>query len=277
MRMIQFSLFIAIVSFTISNCGYRTAPIPYDAPDQSLPLIQLKKPVFKDDQLSIQWMLDKSKLDASTDVFYINIYDQKTSCPYCEIQPSEIISITVNDNPEIRAQEGEVFTNSLSFSTKANIYELLVDKSFYGIWRNRGLYYITANYRIKSGEISKHSNKVWPTWSIKINKPQVSILKKESIEEFKQNVIFKWNLVVEYIFRRISTTQISDEKPVYYGMNLYREDSEQEEKVIVKINDQPLMSGQTSLTIGNEKIYGCHVDRFGNESEKVLIIDNTPY
>jgi hypothetical protein len=275
MKSIDVAFLIGLIFFLISACGYRTAPIPYDTPELTLPVVQVSKPIYRGDQLVVGWKLDTTSPDQSADIFNLSVFEQKATCLSCSLKPFSIITVNSGIENSIRVNGTQIQNAMVRYLTADTSHQLYIDKMLIENWNTRGLYYLTINYITKDGTVSAHSVKVRPTKATFIPEPKIKIIKNTySNDPQMQTIVFQWDLIPEFVYRTILQKKVSAEKIKHFGLNLYRVTRFEGRVEETKVNDQPLESGQISIIVENFRLSACHVDRFGNESKQVTIIDS---
>jgi len=88
-------------------------------------------------------------------------------------------------------------------------------------------------------------------------------------------LILNWTPRQEAIRHRLQLDGSIAEVSIAYGVNLYRVKKGSQGNLFELINAEPLVDGSFSLVNFTDLLYARHQDRFGNESEAVLIFDGT--
>lgn len=269
-----FTSLMAALILSVS-CGYKTAPTPYSSIEERLPIVAISKPLFKGDVLVVNWTVNPAIVDATADVFRLNVFKVQQQCRYCKE--------TVLDTLEMQAETGlfakppgeKDAKQALALYQYQSQYRLEIGPSVYHRWEKQGFYEFSVQYKTETGELAQASKRVAPVRSDKIPIPEWTMPHQEKIEATGEiSIILRWHQVPEYVYQSINTDAIGNEKVQYYGLNLYLLREIEETLLLVKWNKQPLRGDKIELQLGNAALYACFVDRYNNESEKSLVLDN---
>ncbi|MBU2514078.1 hypothetical protein KJ966_22305 [bacterium] len=278
MSRISWVISLAGIIFVLFSCGRRTAPEPYDAFVESLPAIQINRPVFKADQLMLNWQIiksgSKSELDVSTDAFHVKVYKNIETCYTCENKPIEVITIAVKeDQSRIRLKNSDSYSELVRHWHSENTHNLLINRKLTDYWYAEGFFFFTVSYSTVEGLLSKESDAFWPVYGRAIPKPEITVTKRlDSVEPMRINAYIEWKLIREAILTKIENNGNPKEIEIYYGINLYRSLLTEDLRELKLINPEPLMKGKYSFLAGDYRILVSHVDRFGNESESITLL-----
>ena len=86
-------------------------------------------------------------------------------------------------------------------------------------------------------------------------------------------LILNWSLHQESILHKVQRDGTISEEIVYYDLNLYRVKKDSSTDQLVLVNSEPLRDGSFSLINYFDLLYARHQDRYGNESDVVLVFD----
>lgn len=271
------ALFGSIVAalFLVLSCGYQTAPIPYSSTEDSLPVASIGKPLFQGDSLVVNWNVNPATVDATADIFLLKVYKVQNQCRYCrkKILDNLAMRATPDEFSDLLQKKG--LKKKLALYQQQTRYRLVIRQSVYKQWEKQGFYEISVQYKTEKGELAQESDSVAPVRSDHIPTPEWTIKKQETIESTGHVlIILQWKKVPEYVYRSINTDTIGNEKVQYYGLNLYLLTKSEEALSLVKWNRKPLRGSKIELIVANAALFACFVDRYKNESEKILILDN---
>jgi hypothetical protein len=262
--LLAFSLFLV-------SCGYKTLPVPYALPELSLAVISFDKPLFKGDHLQLSWN------DVPASLFRISVYGQGLICSHCKSDLIGFIEISYEDHGVILDGDPDALKNGMiHYFDLGGRHVLMIDRFLTDKWEESGYYYLTIAYRDYENIVSRPSDPVRPISSSRIITPEIKI--ERTIHGFQEEsslTMIKWNPKPEVIYHGIKDNGARIEKTVLYGLNLYKPENLYDSYGGIKINNQPLTTGQASLEIHEEGLLACYVDRFGNESKRVLIKGKT--
>ncbi len=278
--MIRFSWVISLICFLIVflACGRRTVPEPYDIRVESMPMVQVNRPLFKADQLILSWHIKKSGSktdgDVSTDTFNIKIYNEINTCYTCERKPLEVITIeTRGDQDLITVKNNDSISGTLKYWNLGDIHNLSIEKATTDTWLDKGFLYFTIDYSTVEGSLSTESDAVWPVYARSIPVPEITTSKRLEVTELKGiDSYIEWTLKREVILTKIESNGSTKENEIFYGLNLYKLVQTGDPTGKKLINHKPLMKGHYSFFAGNSRIFASHVDRFGNESGFVAVL-----
>lgn len=257
-----------LIIFVIVACGKRTAPVPYEQPELLLPKIKIQQPNYLGNWLRISWEIDSLSGDDKADTFILKVFQQAGSCRYCQVKPIDTIEFSTKGTD----QEG-----SILLRLSEDRYSVLLKETIHKRWQTEDLHYFTLGYRLQSGLNSEDSDKIWPVRAEGIPKPNLSIIKQDHDNSSgNPSIILQWTKQIERIYRTVHGTNTGREITQYYGINLYQSDQPRHSILAEKLNERPLLSGFANISFQKNKLYAAQVDRFGNESERVLIAENAP-
>ncbi len=264
-RFFLFFLFLFFL-FVIVACGKRTAPVPYEQPELLLPKLKVKQPNYLGNWLQISWEIDSVSGELEAETYILKVFEQTEICKYCLSKPIDIIEYSKTDTGKHR---------SILFRSSGKKFTLFLKDSIHEKWQTRDLFYFTLGYRLESGLISDDSDKIWPVRTKGISKPIVTIVKQDHDKSSgKMNIILKWTRQIERIYRRVHQASTGREVTQYYGINLYQINQPDQLILAEKLNNLPLLSGVANISFQKSQLYAAHVNRFGNESNRILIAEN---
>ncbi len=271
--MMRILVWLSILSFVlfVVSCGYQTPPVPYTAAEASLPEISFEQPVFKGKWLQLVW----NEVPARS--FVISVFRYDSACHQCEQKALDRIEIDYEDHGVIlKAEQDMMVSGGIRYHDMGNSHLMLIDKSYVSGWSEMGYVYLTIAYRDEDGVLSQPSSPIRPIVPAEIALPEVSIDKKH--HDGQSDIIsitLTWRPTTESIIHEIRSNGVRTERTNVFGLNLYKPGGILRSQQDIKINSRPLKSGKIMLTVGNEDVLATHVDRFGNESEKILINTST--
>ncbi len=257
-----------LIIFVIGACGKKTAPVPYEQPELALPKIKVQQPNYHGSWLRINWEIDLRSEDLEGTTYFLKVFRQTETCRYCQTKAF----YTVEFSPKDTDKEG-----SILFRSSGKTYSVLFKESIHSKWQTLELHYFTLGYRLSSGLISEDSEKIRPIKAERIPKPKITIVKQNQDDiSGKMNIILRWTKPVERIYRTVHKNNFGREVTQYYGVNLYQSDQPDQLILSEKLNDHPLISGFANVSFQKSRLYAAHVDRFGNESERIIVTEVFP-
>jgi len=285
-------IIILLISSVCLSCGYRTAPEPYQTVSVDLPKIKDVKLNFRGEALYIRWSLPVKELQkkskplapikkelssslTSIDYFRINIYKKQSQCYSCKSKLEGIIRVY----PQTKKIESEPIswkneTEPFIWNQNESHYELGIPSDIYLNNIDIGHSLFTIDFVRVNGDLSTVTNQIEPVKPIKIPLPVVQV-KKRVLDKNKGFFLYlSWQPQYETVRHVIAENGNLVTQDRFYGLNLYRINKYGFPKVEYSVNSEPLREGTFSLSDFHEALlYGRYVDRYGNESEKVLIFN----
>ena len=259
-----------VILLWVVSCGYRTAPVPYSYSEAALPVLNLANPVFKGENMYLNWN------DVSAVSFRIRIFQQGLDCKYCSLEPIDTIEISYSDDGVlIEGNADEARSGLIRYYALEQSHTLVIHHSVVERWGEAGFFYLNIDYRNEEKVRSNPSNYVRPMLLNPVPKPDVSI-QKSLFQQEKGDLymIIQWPLVVQTMVHGFQSDNVRVEKAYYYGLNLYEAANIYSSLNERKINDKPLSTGEFAFSTVDEGFHVCHVDRFGNESDRIYIKTN---
>lgn len=277
---------ILLLSVICFGCGYRTAPEPYLTVSKDLPKIKNARLNFRGRSLLFRWNLpekksqkdDKQSTKIDTDLsisikkidyFRINIFKKQTQCYSCKAERYGRIRLYPGDK-KIANEEipWRINLNTLVWNQNGKHFELEVPILFFPEYIFIDHTFFTIDFVQPDGTLSVASGRLTPIKPLKIPLPVVQMKKKGPF------VFLSWQPqyeVVRHVFEEGGKLLKEDR---FYGLNLYLIRQKGLLRTEQQLNAEPLQEGTYSLSdFHGPNLYGRHVDRYGNESEKVLILE----
>lgn len=256
--------FILLLVFFVPHCGKRTAPVPYAEIEKKLNAVDIEKVNYLANDLFVSWQMPRSDNTDSDKIkeFIINFYPSNPECLSCNKKNQVIIPMefqATSNNGFTLVEEGNEFY--------LLIQEFRVEKLF-----GAGVTTFTIFYRNEEGLRSVESSRIHPKKPIPIPEPSIVIKRQFARDNTEKNLLFvQWNPSFE-VSRHVTDNKGNlIEKSLNYGINLYLKEFSESNFYQEPINPIPLNSGLHYIETNQKTIYAAHVDRFGNESNRIKI------
>lgn len=274
MKYIGITVFLYIVIASVS-CGKKTDPMPFQDQETNITRPVVTKHFFRGDRFIVDFKIAENNkgegFKHSIALFRLRVYSADTICMACRMTP--FLTLEVDPSGRQTRLSGNLSLkgdDAFEFKQEKENFRFILKPELVDLISRKINVYALLDYITPERRRSASSGQIRFIKPIEIPAPVISVSARAVQDSGKTLIFMEWEQRQETVLQIVHDEQVM-EKTVFYGINLYLIQEKDSFGLTAPLNDFPLSGGSYSIEVERGNLYACHVDRFGNESERVLI------